>query len=233
MICVIPLLISRDATAQVLPDPVPDPNTIGFLLSGDTLSFDPSTGAYSASGRVIAVQFPDEILNQTDPLVLANSIVSVQGTFSGKSFDLPNIDTNGVFSLKTSITVDGTLVYSDVRNDLTFAGVFPTAHSSYIEWAGGTMTSQITDRAVIDSPFLNDWLANVLHDTTGPPKPKPDWECTPAAGGRPASWTLTAQPATVPEPSTLVLYGIAALCFLFYSWWRRGLATAKCSPRPT
>ncbi len=205
------------ASAQTIPDPVPDPSTISIFSGGIPL-FDPLTHAFASSGRIEAVQFPGERISQNDPLVTEQSILSITGTFTGSAlFPLSDLDRSGVFNdLTTQVTVNGVLVYSDFFPTLQFDNLYQTPHGFIVDWLGERSVTFI-DTHVISSPFLDLWFATVSHDMTE----KGTVSEVLDAKGNVIKYDTDSKSSAIPEPTSLTLLGIASLCALVYSQSRR------------
>lgn len=199
-------LASAPPCAMAAVVPVPDNNAFA-MFTNPVLNFDASTGAFSITGELMAVQFPGQVLSYNDPLVTSHAVVTAFGTFSGTSLAPATIDMQGVFSMTRTLSLGGRLLLTEVLPNMGYTQALQ-------EWQGA-ITASTYDTTYKGSPWLNSYFSSV--SSVGTVKPAPN--------DVPGTWVLDA--TAVPEPSTgaLLMAGVAGLT----CWRRRGIAARKPS----
>ncbi len=202
--------------AALLTSPVPGINAA--IFSQGSFSFDPNSGAISFAGPVSQVQLPGGILSESDPLVLADSVVSSEGTFTGSGIaPLSDLDTTGVFlNMRRTLTVNGQLVYSDFAPRLSFA-FFITFQDVTVAVYEGELLDVFQDPSVIESPVLDIlFKAGSSHGNA--------WAYGPGSNdtgnGHQKMWFDT------PEPSSVSLFCVGLLILLLVVARRRPVPEA-------
>lgn len=203
--------LSASLSTAATIDPVPKPDLAAIFIEGAP-SFDPTTHIFSASGPISAVQFPGMIISTEDPLVLAGAVMTMTSVFTGTALSpLSAVDTTADFiNSTTTITVNGSVVYSSFTSQMTFSAFFDTPTGVIGDWSATTASTEAFDLSVIDSPFLSVY-ANPLDGSKPPVKTTTiKWDPT---GKNPTESNDDKEPfSTVPEPGAVAqLFGAAAL----------------------
>jgi hypothetical protein len=181
-----------------------------MFASQGTTTFDPMTGHVTYAGIMQAVQFPNQILSVTDPLVTAGAIFTVDEFFTGASFftSLSTLDKNAKFlNSLTQITVGGKLVYSEFEKEFDFATIYTVPSGFDVDYQGVNEAVTFVDQSIISSPFLAVLASIPSNDSKNPPATQtivwnPDGTVNPTArDDDPITKT------TVPEPSNFWLLG--------------------------
>jgi hypothetical protein len=194
------------ATTAAPVDPVPAPLSSGIAVAG-AANFDPATGSFFKSGPIIAVQFPGEIVSDTDPLVTLGAVLTMSGTFSGTSLDSASLDTSGVFtSLTYTVTLGKTLLFRESVSGLDFTGFYTSGGSTGAMWVG---PKESVTNAYFDNAAGSPFLAGL---DMSPPSPdgKPNTQMQKDAYGM-DMWVATPAPVMNPISPEPVTFGVATL----------------------
>jgi hypothetical protein len=205
--------------------PIPDDSVYALFTSGGTSTFNPITGELTYTGLLQAVQFPNQILSFTDPLVTAGAILTVDEFFTGTSLDsLFTLDQSAKFlNSLTEITVGGKVVFSEFEKEYDFEENYTVAGGFYTDYKGAFEAVTTADSSVISSPFMEVLASIPSNDSKNPPSTQtlvwnPDGTVNPTA--RMADPTTTA----VPEPSSFWFLGEGALAVVLLASRSKGVS---------
>jgi hypothetical protein len=208
-------LVTRVDAGPITINPIPLNSVLAIFGSdsGGYYSFDPNTHIFSSSEPIVGVQFLNQVLSFTDPLVNANNTLTINGIFTGSAISpLSQLDTTGVWTTATtSIMVGGRLAFSYTFSNATFDAIFYGTNSADAEWSAATYMVTFEDPSLIAlSPFLSIYA----HDTINPPPGSPDtsWHYTQTDRGLEHSGTSATR--TLPEPNTLYETGMIIVMLL-------------------
>jgi hypothetical protein len=153
--------------ADVVPGPLPDNSLYALFTSQGTTTFNTMTGEVTYTGVVQAVQFPNQVLSFSDPLVTDGAIMTVDEFFTGTSFSsLSTLDESAEFlNSLTQITVGGQLVYSEFEPEFEYLTTYTVPTGFDTDYQGTQEAVRSVDN-FISSPFL---ASIPLHDSQFPP----------------------------------------------------------------